>query len=58
MSANRISLFRGIFLAIFLLAGSVQPLQAAMKEPALQAALQAAAPDDEIRVIVEFTRAR
>ena len=56
MSANQISLFRGIFLAVFLLACSVHPLQAALKEPALQAALQAAAPDDEIRVIVEFAQ--
>jgi len=56
MSTNRISLFRGIFLAVFLLACSVHPLQAALKEPALQAELQAAAPEDEIRVIVEFAQ--
>jgi serine protease AprX len=56
MSANRISLFRGIFLAVFLLACPVHPLQATLKEPELQAVLQAAAPDDEIRVIVEFAQ--
>jgi subtilisin family serine protease len=46
----------GCALAVLLLAGIAGPLQAALKEPALHAALQTAGPEDEIRVIVEFTR--
>lgn len=46
----------GCVLAILLLAGTAGPLPAALREPALQAALQAAAPEDEIRVIVEFAQ--
>ena len=41
---------------MLLLAGTAGQLQAALKEPALQAELQAAAPEDEIRVIVEFAQ--
>lgn len=43
-------------LSMLLLAGTAGQLQAALKEPALQAELQAAAPEDEIRVIVEFAQ--
>jgi serine protease AprX len=55
MNSNCICFFRAVFLSVFILAGTVGQLQAAVKEPALQAALQAAEPQEEIRVIVEFT---
>jgi subtilisin family serine protease len=56
MNSKRITLFRGLILAAWLLVCWVAPLQAALKEPALQAVLQAAKPQDEIRVIVEFAQ--
>jgi bacillopeptidase F len=47
----------GCILAILILAGTAGPLQAALKEPALQEALRSAAtPEEEFRVIVEFNR--
>jgi len=48
-------LVRGIFLAVF--SWPARPSAAGgLKEPALQAELQAAAPEDEIRVIVDSPR--
>jgi subtilisin family serine protease len=50
------SIFRGVILIALLLSGSAGQLQAALPEPSLQAALQAAAPEEEVRVIVEFAQ--
>jgi bacillopeptidase F len=47
----------GSLLAILILAATAGQVQAALKEPALQEALRAAAtPEEELRVIVEFNR--
>jgi bacillopeptidase F len=46
----------GCVLAILILAGTAGQLQAALKEPALQVRIQAAAPEEELRVIVKFNR--
>ena len=46
----------GIVAVIVLLTATAGPVPAAIKEPALQAALQAAAAEEEIRVIVEFSQ--
>jgi subtilisin family serine protease len=56
MNSNCIFFFRAVFLSVLILAGTAGQLQAALKQPALQAALQAAAPEEEIRVIVEFAQ--
>ena len=46
----------GCALSILLSVATAGQLQAALKEPALQKVLQAAVPEDEIRVIVEFAQ--
>jgi bacillopeptidase F len=56
MKSNRIFIFPTVFFAVLILALTAEQLPAAVKEPALQVALQAAAPEDQIQVIVEFTR--
>ena len=45
----------GIVAVIVLLTATADPVPATIKEPALNAELLTAAPEDEIRVIVEFT---
>jgi bacillopeptidase F len=56
MSANRISWFRGIFLAALILTCTAGQLHADLRTPALETALQTSGPEDEIRVIVKFSQ--